>query len=59
MKNSNWKTTLLGVCTIVVTVASALKVYLAGGGIPDLGIVISSVTAGIGLIAAKDANNRT
>jgi hypothetical protein len=56
MKNVNWKTTLLGVCTIVVSVASALKVYLSGGGIPDVSILISSVTAGVGLIVAKDAH---
>jgi hypothetical protein len=51
----NWKTTLLGIATIITAVGTAAKTYLATGGIPDLGVLIASVTAGIGLITAKDA----
>jgi hypothetical protein len=51
----NWKTTLLGVATILAAVGTAGKTYLATGTIPDLGAVIAAITAGIGLIAAKDA----
>jgi len=51
----NWKTTLLGIATILTAVGTAAKTYLGTGSIPDLGALIAAVTAGIGLIAAKDA----
>lgn len=54
----NWKTTLLGVATILTAVGTAAKTYLATGNIPDLGILIGSITAGIGLIAAQDARKK-
>jgi hypothetical protein len=53
--NMNWKTTLLGVATILAAIGTAGKTYLGTGTIPDLGILIASISAGIGLIAAKDA----
>ena len=53
MKTS-WKTTTAGVLSIVVAVASAALVWLKTGGLPDFGPVMAAVTAGVGLIAARD-----
>ncbi len=55
MKNVNWKTTLLGIATILAALGAAGKTYFGTGSLPDVGLLVSSVTAGIGLIAAKDA----
>lgn len=52
----NWKTTALGILTIVTAVSGTAAAYLKTGAIPDLGVLIASVTAGFGLITAKDAN---
>ena len=53
MKTS-WKTTTAGVLSIVVAVASAALVWLKTGSLPDFGPVIAAVTAGVGLLAARD-----
>lgn len=52
---TNTKTTATGILSIVVAVSSAVLGWLKTGTIPDLGAVIAAVTAGIGLILAKDA----
>jgi uncharacterized membrane protein YhiD involved in acid resistance len=54
----SWKTTLTGVLTILVALASAAKALLDGDPStnPDFGAIIAAITAGIGLIAAKDSN---
>jgi len=51
----NLKTTATGVLTIVIAVASAVLGFLKSGTIPDFGTLIAAVTAGVGLILAKDA----
>ena len=48
------KTTLLGIATIIAALASAAVVFLQGG-LPDLTTTFTAVTAGFGLIIAKDA----
>ncbi len=53
MKTS-WKTTTAGVLSIVVAVASAALVWLKTGSLPDFGPIVAAVTAGVGLIAARD-----
>jgi hypothetical protein len=53
----NYKTTALGVLTILAALATAGKEFLSTGNIPDLGIVVAAVAAGWGLIAARDAQN--
>lgn len=53
MKNP--KTTILGVLTIVITVANAAMALLKGTGPVDLASVIAAVSAGIGLITAADS----
>ena len=55
----NWKTTLTGVLTIVVAISSAAVTYLKTGVLPDFGTLIAAITAGIGLIAAKDSSTTT
>ena len=52
----NWKTTLLGVFTILAAVADAGKEFLAHGTLGDVGLLFAAVTAGVGLILAKDSN---
>jgi hypothetical protein len=51
----NMKTTVTGVLGIVVAVGSAALTFLKTGNIPDIGTLIAAITAGIGLILAKDA----
>lgn len=58
MKKSNWKTSALGVLTIVIALATGAKEYLATESLPDIGLIVSSVLAGWGLIAAKDNDSR-
>ncbi len=57
-KSMSWKTTMLGVATLVVTLGSAAVALLDGN--PETGIEIESlivqVTAAIGLICARDNN---
>ncbi len=55
MKNA--KTTILGIATIVTAITSALIAILDGNSATsfDIGSVIAAITAGVGLIAAKDA----
>jgi len=52
----NWKTTLLGVFTILAAVSDAGKEFLANGTFGDIGLLFAAITAGIGLIVAKDSN---
>ncbi len=58
MKRSNWKTSALGVLTIIIALATGAKEFLATDSLPDLGLIVSSVLAGLGLIAAKDSDSR-
>lgn len=51
----NWKTTLTGVLTIIVAIAAPALEFLKAGVIPDLTATIAAITAGVGLILAKDA----
>ncbi len=54
----NWKTTLLGVITILIAAGGAAKALLDGDPStnPDLMALTAAVTAGWGLITAKDAS---
>ena len=54
----NWKTTILGILTIIVAVASAAKSFLATGSVPDITALTTAVLAGWGLVMAKDHNAR-
>jgi hypothetical protein len=50
----NWKTTALGVATVLGSVASIAKALLSGEPV-DFAFHIAAITAGLGLIVAKDA----
>lgn len=52
--NASWKTTVTGILTIVVAVGNAAINYLKAGTLPDFTGLITAVTAGVGLIAARD-----
>ena len=56
----NWKTTLAGVGAILVAVGGALKSLFDGDPTTNIDIAstIAAVTAGIGLIMAKDATEK-
>ena len=56
----NWKTTLAGVGAILIAVGGALKSVFDGDPSTNLDIAatIAAVTAGVGLIAAKDAEKK-
>jgi len=54
----NWKTNLLGVLTILASLTTAGRDFLAQGTVPDIGLITASVLAGWGLLAAKDNNAR-
>ena len=52
------KTTITGVLTIIVAIAAAAKAFFDGdpSTVPDWTATIAAITAGIGLIAARDNN---
>jgi hypothetical protein len=52
---NNYRTTILGVVTILAAASVALKEFLTSGTVPDLGILLASLAAGWGLIVARDA----
>jgi hypothetical protein len=51
--NASWKTTTTGILTILVAAGTAVKLLLSGGQ-PDWTSTIAAVTAGLGLICARD-----
>ena len=54
----NWKTTSIGILTILIALATGTKEYLATDSLPDLGLIVASVLAGWGLVQAKDNTAR-
>ena len=50
----SWKTTVSGVLTIVVAIGSAALGFMQTGALPDLGVLAAAITAGVGLIVARD-----
>jgi hypothetical protein len=57
---TNMKTTVLGIATILTAISSAAIALLDGDPATsfDIGSVIAAITAGIGLIMAKDAEKK-
>lgn len=57
----NWKTTLAGIGAILIAAGGALKALFDGDPATNLDIAatIAAITAGIGLIAAKDADKKS
>jgi hypothetical protein len=54
----NWKTTTIGALTIVIALATGAKEYLTTDALPDLGLIVTSILAGWGLVVAKDNTAR-
>lgn len=54
----NWKTTTTGILTLLISVASVVKSFLDGSGVNDVPTHIAAITAGLGLIFAKDAASK-
>lgn len=56
MKKGSWKTTVAGICSIVVAGATALGALLDAdpATVPDWSVVVAAVVAGMGLISARD-----
>jgi len=54
----SWQTKLTGIATVVVAVGNALIAQFDGNLAtnPDWGVVIASITAGIGLFSARQNN---
>lgn len=52
----SWKTTATGITTIIVAVGTAALTYLKTGVLPDFGVLLAAITAGIGLLTAKDSD---
>jgi hypothetical protein len=52
----SWKTTVFGICSILVALGGAVKLLVDGDPAtnPDWTAVLAAVAAGIGLIAARD-----
>ena len=57
MKNPSWRTTTLGIITILTAVAGAVQLLLDNDPAtnPDFTVAVAAVISGIGLIFAKDA----
>ena len=57
---TNMKTTILGIATILTALSSAAIALLDGNPATtfDVGAVAAAVTAGLGLIFAKDAEKK-
>lgn len=55
--NKNMRTTVLGIATIITAVSSAAIALLDGDPATsfDIGSVVAAITAGFGLIMARDA----
>ncbi len=49
----SWKTKLTGILTIIAAITSAALTYFKTGVLPDFGILISAITAGVGLLTAR------
>jgi hypothetical protein len=54
----NWKTTTIGILTMLIAIATGGKEYLQTEQIPDLALIITSILAGWGLVQAKDNTAR-
>jgi hypothetical protein len=54
----NWKTSTIGILTILIAVATGAKEYLATDSLPDIGLIVAAILSGWGLVQAKDNTAR-
>lgn len=52
----NWKTSVTGILTVIISGASIVRSLLSGETVIDLPTHIAAITAGFGLLFAKDNN---
>ncbi len=54
----SWKTTVAGVLTALLPVLNAVLAFLDNdpATVPDWGLAVAAITAGLGLIFARDNN---
>jgi hypothetical protein len=57
LSNTSWRTTVLGITTIVMAFASVVQAVLDNDPAtnPDMSVAIAAVLSGLGLIFARDA----
>jgi len=57
---TSWRTTVLGITTIVTAVAGLVQAFLDNDPTtnPDMTVAIAAIVSGIGLIFARDAKAR-
>lgn len=53
---TSWRTTGLGICTILAAIAAAGKALLDADPLtnPDWGLLAAAISAGLGLVLARD-----
>jgi len=54
----NPKTTILGVLTVIIALATGAKEYLETESLSHLPMVVMAIFAGLGLVEAKDHDAR-
>jgi predicted anti-sigma-YlaC factor YlaD len=54
----NPKTTILGVLTVIIALATGAKEYLETESLAHLPMVVMAILAGLGLVEAKDHDAR-
>jgi predicted anti-sigma-YlaC factor YlaD len=54
----NYKTTILGVLTVIIALATGAKEYLQTDSLAHLPVVVMAILAGLGLVEAKDHDAR-
>lgn len=56
MINGSWQTKLFGALTILTALVGAAMTYLKTNSLPDIGILITQITTGIGILVARQNN---
>lgn len=58
--NTSWRTTTLGITTIIAAVAGLLQAVLDNDPAtnPDMTVAVAAILSGLGLIFARDAKAR-
>jgi predicted anti-sigma-YlaC factor YlaD len=54
----NPKTTILGILTVIIALATGAKEYLQTESLAHLPVVVMAILAGLGLVEAKDHDAR-
>lgn len=57
MNTKSWRTTTLGITTVIMAIAGAVQALLDNDPAtnPDLAVAVAAVLSGIGLVFARDA----